>query len=211
MGVVVCDDLVEQVGRGVDPSLDFDLDIKRAWLHGSPPIVCADIVVGDQHGQDTNRGGANRLSRRRDSACPFDMVCEEATNGGEAMPDPIEIVNAWHESVNAGDSQRLAELVSDDVEIGGPRGIARGLQDLTDWVDRTHIRMEPAAWYQRGETVIVCQYATWLGEDGTPGDPQPVASVFVVRGNRITSISRHADQIAAFAASGLAETDRVWR
>lgn len=127
------------------------------------------------------------------------------------MSDPIEIVSAWHEAVNAGDTERLAELVSDDVEISGPRGIARGRHVLTDWVERTHIRMEPAAWYLRGETVIVCEHATWPGEDGTPGDPQSVASVFIVHDNQIASIARYSDQVAAFAASGLGETDRVRR
>ena len=125
------------------------------------------------------------------------------------MSDAIQIVNAWHEAVNSGDTGRLAELVSEDVEIGGPRGTDRGLEMLIDWVERTGIRLEPTVWYQRGETVIVCQLATWPGEGGAPGDPQPAASAFVVHDDRILSIVRYADQIAAFGATGLAATDRV--
>ena len=125
------------------------------------------------------------------------------------MSDPIQIVNQWHDAVNSGDTERLANLVSKDVEIGGPRGTERGLEMLVDWVERTGIRLEPTVWYQRGETVVVCQLATWPGEGGTPGDPQPAASAFVVHGDRIMSIVRYADQIAAFGATGLAETDRV--
>ncbi|HYI13872.1 MAG TPA: nuclear transport factor 2 family protein [Thermomicrobiales bacterium] len=125
------------------------------------------------------------------------------------MSDPIQIVKAWHETVNSGDIGRLAGLVSEDVEIGGPRGTDRGPEVLVEWVERTGIRLEPTVWYQRGETVVVCQLATWPGESGTPGDPQPAASAFVVRDDRIMSIVRYADQIAAFGATGLAATDRV--
>jgi ketosteroid isomerase-like protein len=125
------------------------------------------------------------------------------------MSDPIQIVSEWHEAVNFGDAERLARLVSDDVEIGGPRGTDRGLEALVDWVERTGIQLEPTVWYQRGETVVVCQLATWPGEGGTPGDPQPAASAFVVHDDRILSIVRYADQVAAFGATGLAATDRV--
>ena len=125
------------------------------------------------------------------------------------MLDPIQIVRAWHEAVNSGDIERLGELVSDDIEIGGPRGTAHGREALIDWVQRSGIQMIPTVWYQRGQTVIVCEQATWPGEDGTPGDPQSVASAFVVGDDRIRSIARYGDQSAAFGATGLAETDRV--
>jgi ketosteroid isomerase-like protein len=125
------------------------------------------------------------------------------------MSDAIQIVNQWHEAVNSGDTERLADLVSEDVEIGGPRGTDLGLVALVGWVERTGIRLEPTVWYQRGETIVVCQLATWPGEGGAPGDPQPAASAFVVHDDRILSIVRYADQIAAFGATGLTATDRV--
>ncbi|MDQ3547744.1 MAG: nuclear transport factor 2 family protein [Chloroflexota bacterium] len=125
------------------------------------------------------------------------------------MHDPVEIVRAWHEAVNAGDTERLADLVANDVEIGGPHGSTYGLAVLIDWVGRTGIQMQPTDWYQRGETIIVCQRATWRSEDGEPGVPQNVGSVFIVRDNRIGSILRYADLSGAFAATGLSETDRV--
>ena len=125
------------------------------------------------------------------------------------MHDIIQIVNDWHEAVNSGDTERLAELVSDDVEIGGPRGTARGMDVLIDWVGRSRIQMAPTDWYQRGEKVVVCQQATWPTEHGTPGIPQKVGSVFVVRDNRIERIARYPDLVEAFAVTGLAEIDRV--
>lgn len=123
--------------------------------------------------------------------------------------DAITIVRAWHQAVNDGDIGQLASLVSDDVEVGGPRGSAHGRDVLIDWVGRSGIRMEPIDWYQRVETIVVSQQATWPGEDGTSGEPRPVATAFVVRDDRIVSIIRHPDQAAAFAAAGLAESDRV--
>ena len=125
------------------------------------------------------------------------------------MHDVIQIVSDWHEAVNSGDTKRLAELVSDDVEIGGPRGTARGLDVLIDWVGRSRIQMAPTDWYQRGETVVVCQQATWPTEDGTPGIPQKVGSVFVIRDARIKRIARYPDLVEAFAVTGLTEIDRV--
>jgi ketosteroid isomerase-like protein len=125
------------------------------------------------------------------------------------MHDPIQLVTAWHVAVNAGDTDRLAGIVSDDVEIGGPRGTARGLDVLIDWVGRSRIQMTPTDWYQRGETVVVCQQATWPTEDGTPGIPQKVGSVFVIRDGRIERIARYPDLVEAFAETGLAETDRA--
>lgn len=129
--------------------------------------------------------------------------------GEMTVHERIALVRDWHEAVNSGDTDRLANLVSDDVEIGGPRGLAHGRDVLIDWVERTGIRMESTDWYQRGETVIVCQQATWPTEDGTPGVPSSVGSVFVVRDGQIESIARYPDLIQAFAATGLAETDRV--
>ena len=125
------------------------------------------------------------------------------------MSDSIHIVRLWHEAVNSGETERLAGIVSDDVEIGGPRGTTRGLDVLIDWVGRSRIQMVPIDWYQRGETVVVCQRATWPTEDGTPGIPQKVGSVFVIRDNRIEQIARYPDLVEAFAVTGLSEADRV--
>ena len=121
----------------------------------------------------------------------------------------IQLVREWHDAVDAGDTERLGSLVTDDVEVGGPRGSAYGRDALIDWVERTGIRMEPTDWYQRGETVIVCQRASWPGEDGTPGVPQKVSSIFTFRDGRIAGIARYGDLVTAFREAGLAETDRV--
>lgn len=125
------------------------------------------------------------------------------------MRSEIDIVLAWHDAVNHGDTGRLADLLSDDVEIGGPRGSARGCDAFIDWVERTGIRMEPNGWYQRRGTVIVSQQAQWPDDSGALGDPIAVATAFTIQDDRIRFVARYADLAEAFAATGLSERDSV--
>jgi len=125
------------------------------------------------------------------------------------MSTAIELVRQWHDAVNAADTERLATLVSNDVEIGGPRGTAQGVDVLIDWVGRSHIQMVPTDWYQQGDTLVVCQRATWPEEDGTPGIPQKVGTVFVVTDGRISRIARYSGLSDAFAETGLSEANRI--
>jgi ketosteroid isomerase-like protein len=73
----------------------------------------------------------------------------------------IAVVQAWHDAVNAADLDRVVELVHDDVEIGGPRGTARGADRVRDWVTRTQILIEPERWFQHGQDIVVAQRARW--------------------------------------------------
>jgi ketosteroid isomerase-like protein len=125
------------------------------------------------------------------------------------MVSTIDLIQRWHVAVNAADIAGLGDLVTDDVEIGGPRGTANGRDVLIDWVGRARIQMEPTDWYQRGDTVVVCQRATWPTEDGAPGIPQKVGTVFVVEDNRISRIARYSGLSDAFAETGLSEADRI--
>jgi ketosteroid isomerase-like protein len=125
------------------------------------------------------------------------------------MASTIDLIQRWHEAVNAADIAGLRDLVTDDVEIGGPRGTAHGRDVLIDWVGRARIQMEPTDWYQRGDTVVVCQRATWPDEDGAPGIPQKVGTVFVVHAGRINRIARYSGLADAFAETGLSEADRI--
>lgn len=59
---------------------------------------------------------------------------------GMKMSD-AETVVAWHDALNAGDVERLVALSHEDVEMGGPRGPARGQIVLREWVARSGIRL----------------------------------------------------------------------
>lgn len=122
---------------------------------------------------------------------------------------PRETVLAWHEALNDGDLDRLLSLSAEDVEVGGPRGSDRGAALLADWLGRAHIRMQPRRIFERGEVLVVEQSAAWLGADGAPGEPQIVASVFRVEGDRVASVVRYSDTESALQAANLTTADLV--
>ena len=129
---------------------------------------------------------------------------------GVMAAEHVDIVHAWHDALNAGDIEHLVALSSNDIEVGGPRGSGHGAALLRQWFDRAGIYIEPRQFFHRGQTVVVEQYATWHApEAGTSADPQGVASVFVVRGGRVASVTRYADLASALEASGLTEADHA--
>lgn len=124
-------------------------------------------------------------------------------------PD-LETVLAWHEALNADEAGRLAALSHTDVELGGPRGPARGRQVLKEWVGRANIRLEPLRSFHRGRTVVVEEEATW--RDARTGEKTAgatVATVFTVQDGLVASVVRHDDLGDALRAAGLEESDRV--
>ena len=126
------------------------------------------------------------------------------------MSQHVALVRAWHEALNAGDVERLVELSSDDVEVGGPRGSGRGADLLREWFGRAGIHLAPRRIFHRGQTVVVEQDAEWRapGVAQSTG-AQMVASVFVVRDGQIAGVMRHADLASALEATGLTEADHA--
>src|SRR5215470_8703061 len=112
------------------------------------------------------------------------------------MGDALETVRAWHAALNRGDVERLLGLSTDDVEVGGPRGVGRGNQLLREWFGRAGVRMTPRRVFARGDLVVVEQGAVWPGETVE----QTVASAFRVRDGKVSSVVRYADVDAALDA-----------
>ena len=126
------------------------------------------------------------------------------------MDATVGVVQEWHEALNTGDIERLAALSHEDIEVAGPRGIGRGSRLLRDWAARAGIRLDPGRVFRRGQVVVVGQRATWNDpETGLTGEPQEVASEFLVEEGRVRRVERHADLGAALAAAGLGEADEV--
>jgi ketosteroid isomerase-like protein len=124
------------------------------------------------------------------------------------MREPIDIVREWHDAVNAGDIDHVVALVTDDVEVGGPRGSDRGVALMVDWLRRANIQLVPTSWRASGETVVAGQDASWRLEDGQATEPEPVASVFIVRDGRIASVVRHPNLATALAAASISSDDQ---
>jgi ketosteroid isomerase-like protein len=122
----------------------------------------------------------------------------------------VAIVQAWHQALNDGDVDRLVALSSANVEVGGPRGSARGAQVLREWFGRAGIQLEPRQVFRHGRTVVVEEEAEWRapGSEAVTGRQMP-ASVFLVEDGLVTSVIRYADLASALAATGLARTAKV--
>jgi hypothetical protein len=125
--------------------------------------------------------------------------------------DRFEIVRAWHEAVNRGDADAVVALCDDDVEVGGPRGSARGSAVLRDWLGRAGIRLEPRRWFGSPAGLVVEQVAVWRGPDGEFTDPAMIASSFTVEEGRVKRTVRYDSLSDALAATGLTMTDEVAR
>jgi hypothetical protein len=115
----------------------------------------------------------------------------------------IDAVLAWHAALNAGQIDRLLELSTDDVEVGGPRGGGIGSDLLRDWVTRAGIRLEPVRWFARERVVVVEETAAWRTETGELGEVQMVTSIFRVVEGRVASVIRYQDLSSALDAAGL--------
>lgn len=119
----------------------------------------------------------------------------------------VRVVETWHEALNAGDVDLLVSLSHPNIEVGGPRGRGHGSQLLREWVDRANIRLELRRVFHQGETVVVEEEAEWRSaETGEMTSSQTVASVFVVRDDRVVSVVRYDNLANALSAAHLDES-----
>ena len=123
--------------------------------------------------------------------------------------DRLEVVRAWHEAVNRGDAAALVALCHDDIEVGGPRGSARGSAVLRDWLGRAGIRLEPRRWFASPSELVVEQVATWQSADSTVADPEFIASSFIVENGLVRRTVRYGSLDEALAATGLTLRDEL--
>ena len=122
----------------------------------------------------------------------------------------IEIVQAFHERLNARDVDGLLALAADDIRGGGPRGSGAGKHLLAEWVGRASITMHPQRWFYREGTVIVEQRAVWHAPDGSEETgSQTVATVFDLADGRIASIARYGNIGEAVTSADMDETDEI--
>ncbi len=115
----------------------------------------------------------------------------------EPLPEPL---GRWHRAVDARDPDAVRAVTSEDVEVGGPRGTARGIAALLDWVRSSGIRLEPTAVFPvDGRHTVVAQNATWPGRpDHVPGTaPVATATLFEVRDGRVSRVLRFDEGVAA--------------
>ena len=125
------------------------------------------------------------------------------------LKDRFEVVRAWHDAVNRSDADELVALSDVDIEIGGPRGSARGSAVLRDWLARAGIQLEPRRWFAAPGELVVEQIATWRAPDGGSTDPDTIASSFQVDEGRVVRTVRYSSLEEALAATGLTTQDEI--
>jgi hypothetical protein len=97
------------------------------------------------------------------------------------------VIVVWHVAVNAGDADAAAAACTDDVEMTGPQGSARGREQMRDWVQSAGIRLMPKEAWDVPGGIVVSQEATWPGRPDFDSGAAP-ARLFTTFGLRDGSI-----------------------
>lgn len=128
-------------------------------------------------------------------------------NAGEER-NALQIVKTWQAAANAHDRERLLELSDPEIEIVGPRGVARGHEVLGAWLERAGLTARTKRGFVRGDTVVLAQHGVWRSV--ATGDLQgeaDLATSFRVVGGRVTQISRYEKLEDAFGQTRLSEVN----
>ena len=108
-----------------------------------------------------------------------------------------DLLQRWHDAVNAADRDGVRDVVADLVVVSGPKGAGAITSDaLAEWITRSAIQLRPVAWLPLGDRVtVVEQMATWPES----GEPRAVATMFRHSGNRVSAALRFTDLAQALA------------
>ena len=94
------------------------------------------------------------------------------------------VIVVWHVAVNAGDADTAASACTEDVEMAGPEGSARGRDLMRDWVRAAGVRLMPREAYDVPGGIVVAQEVTRAGQDR----PERVYSAFALRDGSISGV-----------------------
>lgn len=117
-----------------------------------------------------------------------------------------DLINAWHDAVNGRDLAAARAVVTDPVEVSGPRGTAViPAGAFADWIVESGIRLRPLAVHPVDDvTVVVEQEATWPGNadpEAAATPPTPVATLFRARDGALGTIRRFESPADALRAA----------
>ena len=122
--------------------------------------------------------------------------------------DPVAIVNAWVEAVNANDADRLVALSDGAIEVAGPRGSGTGHRLLLDWMERADLTLETRRIFTRGGTVVLDQWGIWRDpRTGELTGERPLASLFYTDERVVVRFERFDGLEAALEAAALDYAD----
>lgn len=121
---------------------------------------------------------------------------------------PPELLQAWHDAVNAKDVDRVLALCASDVSVGGPRGTGQGHDVMRAWLQRSGIELRPQhdIVVTRGRA-LVHEKACWRTTDDAPvqlrdGGEHDTWVVFDVRDDLVTAVRRYETEDDALREAG---------
>ncbi|MFO0667635.1 MAG: hypothetical protein U0174_27025 [Polyangiaceae bacterium] len=123
-------------------------------------------------------------------------------------PDARKTVLSWQAAVLAQDLDRTLALSHEDIEVGGPQGVARGHTHLGVWLARSGIALSNVRTFQQGPRLVIEQQASWTLDDGSK-ESMLVAIGFKVLRSRIASVVHYGSLDEALNALGLRSEHEV--
>ncbi len=123
---------------------------------------------------------------------------------------PNDVVRAWEQAVNERAVNRALELSHPDVEIVGPRGVAKGADVLRDWLSHAGLSLTTHCSFVREGVVVNDQHGVWRDvKSGEVVGEAAVATNYKVEDGRITYVARYDTLDEALAKAGLSTADEV--
>jgi hypothetical protein len=124
--------------------------------------------------------------------------------------ETVKFVEAWQDASNRQDVKRLLELSDPNIEIVGPRGVARGHQILSEWINRAGLTLETFRTFAKDGVVIMVQHGTWRSaKTHNEESKADVATVFRVADGKVIYLARYDTLEEAVSKTNLTINDEV--
>jgi hypothetical protein len=124
--------------------------------------------------------------------------------------ETVNVVETWQEAANEQDVEKLLELSDPNIEIVGPRGIARGHQVLTEWISRAGLTLETFQTFAKNDVVVMAQHGTWLSQATNNEESKAdVATVFRVVNGKVNYLARYDTLEEALSKANVTTNDEV--
>jgi ketosteroid isomerase-like protein len=127
----------------------------------------------------------------------------------------VEIVRQVYEAFQRGDSKKLMNLVSPDIELHGTSGglsdgsVARGIEAVRQtfdlWDQDWETKLSPQEFIDAGDQVVVLQHEHRRGRGSGAEVEAKTAVLYGLRDGGVVRIQGFMDQAEALEAAGLRE------
>lgn len=121
-----------------------------------------------------------------------------------------ETVQAWEEAVNTRNLPGVLHCSDPDVELIGPKGVAKGHGALADWLTQAGISLDTQRCFASGHAVVHAQLASWHDQQtGKVVSERPVSTYYRVQDGKVARVARYDRLQEALKQAGLSEADEL--